>query len=141
VVPARPTGYQFTPHDYAAYLLEKAAILSQLNGRAALLRGGIVWRLARQILSPDDALRGPSSAVTAGRVGYSTDKLEAGLALLDDDLPLVEVNLICGVYECQTGLPIVTPLSHIHQCFSDCSFRPWESNCYQILVASPIHVE
>jgi hypothetical protein len=106
-IPVRLPGYQFTPHDYAAYLRERAAILSLPNGRAALLQGGIVWRLALQSLSPDAALQGPSSAVTAGRVGYSTDELEAGLALWDDELTPVENNLICGVYECRTGSFII----------------------------------
>jgi hypothetical protein len=122
--PMRLSGYQFTPHDYAAYLRERAAILSQPNGRAALLQGGILWRLALQSLSPDAALQGPSYAVTASRVGYSTDELEAGLALWDDELTVVEKNLICGAYECRTGLF----MAHIHRLFTDYYCRAWESN-------------
>jgi hypothetical protein len=135
--PIRLSGYQFTPHDYGAYLRERTAILSQPNGRAALLQGGILWRLALQSLSPDAALQGPSSAVTANRVGYSTDELEEGLALWDDELTVVEKNLICGVYECRTGWF----LAHIHRLSTDCYCRAWESNRYEILVAASVHME
>jgi hypothetical protein len=119
VTPIRLRGYRFTPHDYAAYLRERAAILSQPNGHAALLQGGILWRLALQSLSPDAALQGPSDAVTANRAGYSTDELEDGLALWDDELTVVEKDLICGLYECRTGLFMV----YIYRLFSDCYYR------------------
>ena len=104
MIPIRLSGYQFASHDYAAYLHDRAAILAQPQGRAALLQGGIVWRLAKEDLGLDSALQGPSSAVTAHHTGYATDELDLGWALWDDELSDTEARLICGVYNCYTGM-------------------------------------
>ena len=46
-VPVRLPGYKFTQDDYYAYEQQRAALLSDPRvARSALLRGGIVWRLA-----------------------------------------------------------------------------------------------
>jgi len=104
MVPIRLSGYKFAPHDYAAYLHERTAILAQPQGRAALLQGGIVWRLAKESLGLDATLQGPSSAVTVHQIGYATDELESGYALWDDELSETVTRLICGVYHCYTGM-------------------------------------
>jgi len=73
------------------------------RGRAALLRGGIVARIAREHIAIDSALLGPSSAVIAHRLGmHVTDP--RGLEFWDDDLTENEIGIICGVHRCFTGM-------------------------------------
>ena len=67
-VPVRLPGYKFTRDDYYAYEQQRAALLSDPRiARSALLRGGIVWRLAVAALSFDDVLEGPTIAATVHR--------------------------------------------------------------------------
>ncbi|KAF8236188.1 hypothetical protein L208DRAFT_1109948, partial [Tricholoma matsutake] len=56
----RPTGY--TPHlaDYAVYRASLGSFLHWPHARAALLKGGIIWRLAREFLDNKAVLMGPS---------------------------------------------------------------------------------
>ncbi|EGO28800.1 hypothetical protein SERLADRAFT_406204 [Serpula lacrymans var. lacrymans S7.9] len=42
----RPTGYQADYTDYVVYQQKRDTLMSQPRARAALLKGGIVWRLA-----------------------------------------------------------------------------------------------
>lgn len=101
-IPIRLSGYVFGPRDYAAYLSQRSAILSQPHARAALLKGGIVWRLAKDVLSYDAVLQGPSSSATIFREGYSVRFINSP-ELVDDDISEVELDLICGLYTCYTG--------------------------------------
>jgi hypothetical protein len=103
VIPFRLIDYKFKPHDYAAYVRERDAILAQPRGRAALLHGGIVWRLAKESLSLDAALEGPSRMVTVHRVGYCVDDHEPTRQFWDDELTEDELMLICGLHLCYTG--------------------------------------
>jgi hypothetical protein len=103
LVPIRLSGYKFTAWDYDAYRHQRDAILSSPRGRAALLRGGIIWRLAKDTLSLDGALQGPSIATTVHRDGFSLDDVKSGV-LWDDDLTEDELKLISGTYCCYTGL-------------------------------------
>jgi hypothetical protein len=75
------------------------------HSRAALLEGGILWRLAMLYLDPQDALNGPSdSANDFGEVFTLPD----GTQLVND-----ERDLICGTCIVYTGAFIVC----VH-CFS-----------------------
>jgi hypothetical protein len=60
-IPYRLPGYVFTKRDYDAYLSQCAVILNGPGGRAALMRGGIIWRIAKQMTSFEVVLIGPSS--------------------------------------------------------------------------------
>ena len=51
-------------------MLRCQAALSLPHGRADLLQGGVVGRIAKEYLSIDGVLAGPSLEVTAHRVGY-----------------------------------------------------------------------
>jgi hypothetical protein len=97
VLPYRLSNYQFTQRDYEAYLQQRARILAGPRGRAALLRGGFVWRLAMQTMGLEEVLKGPSSEVTVHRKGFAVNRY------WDDDLTPTELDLICGVYVCFTG--------------------------------------
>ncbi|KAI0083198.1 hypothetical protein BDY19DRAFT_900679 [Irpex rosettiformis] len=62
----RPTGVGIKPHgvklnldDYRTYVRLRDAKLSGPVGKAALLEGGIIWRLALNVCNLEEALRGP----------------------------------------------------------------------------------
>ena len=106
VLPIRLSGYEFTTKDYDAYQRQCTAILRQPRGRAALLKGGIVWRLAVEILSFDETLQGPSPAVTSDENRFSVRTGREDI-LVDDELTQLELNMICGAYECYTGMSLL----------------------------------
>jgi hypothetical protein len=99
-IPMRLSGYTFTKRDYDAYLHQRAAILSSAAGRAALLQGGILWRLAVPEISVDSVLRGPSPSAD----GVSVEDPDLGNRLWDDQLSENAILLICGTYKCFTGM-------------------------------------
>jgi hypothetical protein len=106
IVPIRLSDYVFKPSDYEVYVHQRAMILSSPRGRTALLRGGIVGRLAREHMSIDSACLGPSPSVTIHRIGFNiTDK--RGVKYWDDDLTENEINVICGLHHCYTGMQCV----------------------------------
>lgn len=102
-VPIRLSGYRFTTRDYNAYLHQRAAILSGPGGRAALLQGGILWRLAVQETSFDSVIQGPSSSVLIHRSGIAYEDPQSGNRFWDDGLSENQVLLLCGAYICYTG--------------------------------------
>jgi len=104
LVPIRLSGYKFTAWDYDTYRHQCDAILSSPRGCATLLRGGIIWHLAKDTLSLDGALQGPSIATTVHRDGFSLEDEKTGVCLWDDDLTADELKLISGTYYCYTGL-------------------------------------
>jgi len=61
--------------------------------RAALLAGGIIWRLALEELGIDPALWGPSEATK-----YAFEILSEFGDFVDDGLTVEEMDFICGVY-------------------------------------------
>ncbi|HEV7738262.1 MAG TPA: hypothetical protein VGO47_12935 [Chlamydiales bacterium] len=91
----RPAGYQAGPADYARYVSVRNAFLREPRARAALLKGGIVWRLARGVLGVYDTTSGPSE--DAMKCGFVLEDEQRGI-LIDDDLTQEEMDLICGVY-------------------------------------------
>jgi hypothetical protein len=102
LVPIHVQDYKFSLYDYHAYVQERARIFSSPRGRAALLEGGLIARIAKEHLGHHSAALGPSSAVTTHRQGFDfTD--EAGITYWDDRLTEDEMNLICGMYHCYTG--------------------------------------
>jgi hypothetical protein len=102
-IPFRLSDYKFTPYDYASYLRERSATLSQPNARAALLSGGIFWRIAQEHLSVDAALEGPSRVVTRHGVGQSFNDVASHRTYWDDSVDENVSNSICGLVNCYTG--------------------------------------
>ncbi len=100
----RPPNYTFTSKDYQAYIENRAKILYKPHGRAALLHGGIIWRLAKEHLSVDAALHGPSTTATEYHLGFVLGHKGEAWSLWDDDLDRDEADLICGLYRCKTGV-------------------------------------
>ncbi|KAK0430306.1 hypothetical protein EV421DRAFT_1744215 [Armillaria borealis] len=103
IISFRPADYKFSARDYQAYVENRTNILNKPHSRAALLQGGIVWRLAKEHLSLDAALHGPSSTVIQSRTGYVFGDKDDAWSLWDDDLVGDEADLICGLHKCYTG--------------------------------------
>jgi len=99
----REKTHQFTVADFEAAILRCQAVLSLPQGRAALLRGGIVARIAKEYLSVDGVLAGPSLEVTAHRVGYLGSSGTTDILYCDDELTENEIAAICGTYTLYTG--------------------------------------
>jgi len=99
----RSAGHIFTLDDFNAYVIYRDSLLRSPRGRAALLKGGIVWRLAMETVSVNECLEGPSFEALVHRRGLVHPTANPTVDLCDDDLSIAELDLICGVYECFTG--------------------------------------
>ncbi|KJA15386.1 hypothetical protein HYPSUDRAFT_103586, partial [Hypholoma sublateritium FD-334 SS-4] len=87
----RPASFQPTVADYNEYLRRREDLLRGPRGRAALMHGGLVSRIAREVLDVDTVLDGPSlNSITVGQHGR--------FLLFDDRLTLNDLDIICGVY-------------------------------------------
>jgi hypothetical protein len=94
-------GYKPDLVDYISYTTAHNAFLREPRVHAALLRGGIVWRLAIDALGALAVLEGPSyDSVFRGR----TWELSDGSFMCDNGLSVEETDLICGVYHVYTGM-------------------------------------
>ena len=99
----RPVLHKFTVADFEASMLQCQTVLSSPQGRAALLSGGIITRIAKEFISNDRVYEGPSVEVTAHQVGYLVPS-EDGIRLCDDNLTEHEIAIICGTYSLYTGM-------------------------------------
>ncbi|RDB18819.1 hypothetical protein Hypma_014528 [Hypsizygus marmoreus] len=101
----RPANYKPDELDFRAYVSSRDRLLRSPRGRAALLAGGIVARLAREVVDTNAILSGPSDSVFAdGRCYWNGDSSSSGY--WDDDLTQDELDKICGVYRVATGILI-----------------------------------
>jgi len=69
------------------------------HGRAALMTGGLIAHLARDVVSYEDVYYGSSDPNGI----CLTDEKHPGFGLWDDCLTEDEQNLICGIYRVDTG--------------------------------------
>ncbi|KAL0572374.1 hypothetical protein V5O48_009589 [Marasmius crinis-equi] len=104
----RSHGYRFTLEDYFSYAEMRDKFLSSPRGRAAIMFGGIVSRLAQGIVTMRDVVEGPTqeSQLAYERGDYFVDEGNNHVFYYDDTLTEDEINLICGVYEVATGSPL-----------------------------------
>jgi len=112
MVPIRLSDYVFKPSDYEVYIHQRAMILSSPRGRAALLRGGIIGRLAKEHLGLESACLGPSSSVTVHRIGFTITNND-DIKYWDDQLTDTEIDVICGLHHCYTGMQHIESLTGI----------------------------
>jgi hypothetical protein len=99
----RLISHTFTKADFDVAMLACQFVLTSPQGRAALLRGGIIGRIAKEYLSKDGVLDGPSVEVTAHRVGYIAPSGNDNTRFCDDQLTDNEIAIICGTYSLYTG--------------------------------------
>jgi hypothetical protein len=98
----RPPKYTPDKVDYAAYESIRDQFLTSARGRAAMLMGGIVARLAREVVTYENVSYGPSDDVVGNGLCL-WDGHQSSPAYWDDRLTEDEVNVICGVYKVDTG--------------------------------------
>lgn len=111
-----PFNHQPTVDDYHAYELRRQTLLSGPRGRAALMMGGIVWRLAREVMYDYEILDGPNYCS-----GPSFQISTSSGTLVDNALTSDELAVLCGTYKILTGkscdgspdrhtLPVITTI-------------------------------
>ena len=99
----RPHEYNFGSRDYLAYRQRCHSILSHPRGRAALMHGHFMWRLALRSVRWEAVYNGPS--------GWSSNPDEllvardpsTGMEYFDDKLSMDEQEALCGTYHCLIG--------------------------------------
>jgi hypothetical protein len=101
----RPAGYVADVIDYEEYEHSlKHFLLHAPHARAVLLKGGLLWRLALEVLGNEAmerlVLAGPSSNMMGGSILSPTSQ---GDDLWDDDLSMSELDFVCGVIPTLTG--------------------------------------
>ncbi|KAK7433537.1 hypothetical protein VKT23_019846 [Stygiomarasmius scandens] len=95
----RVLNHQFDAAEYAAYESAKNDVLLSSNGRLALMQGGILWRLAKDIIPSRTVTSGPRSSVK--HTGKSFGSLQDH-ELCEEVLTENEVNVIVGLYKVDT---------------------------------------
>ncbi|KAF5327760.1 hypothetical protein D9619_004080 [Psilocybe cf. subviscida] len=99
----RLSNHQFTAADFDSAMLAAKALLQGPAGRVALMRGGIIGRIARQFVSEDSVFKGPSEKVRREFCGLVVDSEARGYQYWDDILTEDNLLVICGQYEVYTG--------------------------------------
>jgi hypothetical protein len=98
----RPAGYSFDLADFAGYeVLRDSFLRSQSHGPLALREGGIIARLAREVLPNTKALSGPSSEALNGDRARFICNNSSEIYVADNFLD-AELGLICGTYSLGT---------------------------------------
>ena len=104
----RHPNYQPNTEDYTSYEEARAALLTETHARAALLTGGIIWRLAVDTLGFDMVLIGPNDDTAESMYIIKQDDLP-GWEFFDDKLSDDELLIISGVYKAYTGRFLLSP--------------------------------
>ncbi|KAF8157403.1 hypothetical protein BJ912DRAFT_867269 [Pholiota molesta] len=99
----RDLAHPFDVSDFEEAMLQCKSLLSSPRGRAAILMGGIVGRIAKEYISVDAVLHGPSIEITTHHVGYFGPSASGDRRYCDDELTEHEIAVICGTYTMYTG--------------------------------------
>ena len=89
----RQTTWKPVPDDYKSYEGARNELLASSRGRAALMRGGITWRLSKEHVAEVSVTQG----VSGDTDNYAYRQINGDI-FLDDNLEDWELNLISGVY-------------------------------------------
>ena len=92
---------EFDVTTYVAYEKAKRNVISSSMGRVALMRGGIVWRLAQGLVKVKDVTKGLNFTQCMS-FGTLDDR-----ELVADGLPQADEDIICGVYHIQRGMSFI----------------------------------
>ena len=83
------------PEEYRLYEKARDDFLCGSFGRAALLKGGVIWRLAKEVVPISEVFNGPTQlAKDFGQLVLTTD----GDDMIDDDFSEEQLDLISGLY-------------------------------------------
>lgn len=95
----RPLKYEYTGADFEAYEYSRTYLFRDPRiARAALLAGGILWRLAIEDVAPDIALDGPHLVSFELGFGFSVHDKKDDRIYMDDGLTSSEIGNIIGMY-------------------------------------------
>ncbi len=100
-IPYRPMGFQPDLSDYAYYVRKRRALLENpAVARAALMQGGLIWRIAMEHV--------PDSDIILSDSGHDTRRYEnchriqrdgePAFDISEESLSEDQIDLICGVY-------------------------------------------
>ncbi|KAJ3883958.1 hypothetical protein GG344DRAFT_16757, partial [Lentinula edodes] len=103
VLGRRPSNFNPGLAEYLAYEYRRNSFLRSTRGRAAILAGGIIARLARRIVDENDVFDGPTDKALHGQQALCVWDRTQHAAFWDDNLSEDEVDLISGSYEVATG--------------------------------------
>ncbi len=87
--------------DYLAYENHHDSFLHSQHGHTALMVGGILGCLAKDIVEYWQVYYGPSDEVFASGICLQSDR--GDYSYWDNDLTTEEVDLLCGIYQVDTG--------------------------------------
>lgn len=97
----KPCGYSLGLSDYKAYSIQRDELLRGPVGRAALLHGGVVWRLAWGVVNMQEAIQGPDVEDQSTWSHMQTTEFDqtryARTRLSPED-----IYIICGTYRTPT---------------------------------------
>jgi hypothetical protein len=104
----RPHGWTPDKFEYIDYELRRNRLLRLPHVRVAVAQaGGILWRLCKQELA-SEIPNGPSPDV----LYFADTSQDASHTYLFDTLTEHEIEILCGIYHVDTGMPFPTPLMH-----------------------------
>ncbi|KAF8171295.1 hypothetical protein BJ912DRAFT_932899 [Pholiota molesta] len=107
----RDLAHPFDVSDFEEAMLQCKSLLSSPRGRAAILMGGIVGRIAKEYISVDAVLHGPSIEITTHRVGYFGPSAGGDRRYCDDELTEHEIAVYAVHTQMYTVLSLVKRLS------------------------------
>ncbi|KAG6913509.1 hypothetical protein DXG01_006267 [Tephrocybe rancida] len=113
VLGARLSVTKFSTKDYDSYSNLRTMIVQQPRSCAALLCGGIIWRLCCDTISYDTVLEGPTGWSTVPDANFLARDPKTNQDFVNDALTDVKLSFTSGAYTCYTGIPT----SHIHPLF------------------------
>jgi hypothetical protein len=96
-LPVQKWDHVFTRQDYDSYVNHRTYLLGQPQMQAMVRRGGIAWHLAIGCLGLGDVGKEPTFW------GHQFNLPEGFM-----EATTVELDLLCGAYECVTGAPVTT---------------------------------
>ncbi|KAL0063775.1 hypothetical protein AAF712_009332 [Marasmius tenuissimus] len=95
----RPQNYSPDINDFIAYESARNDFLRSNRGRAAVLAGGLIARIAREVIPEEAVVYGPDTTVLqTGTCLFTQD----GSGYWDHVMTEEEIDLVCGVYYVQT---------------------------------------
>ncbi|KAJ3872954.1 hypothetical protein F5051DRAFT_338449 [Lentinula edodes] len=134
----RPATFEPTLQDYCAYEILRDDFLRSARGRAALLAGGIISRLAREVVDVNDVCDGPTGhALQEGEYSLCVWEMGQNRAFWDDQLTNEEMDLICGSYEVVTGTCLSLFENFLYKVSSRFSFKGWHRADRNSIMVAP----
>ncbi|KAI0094119.1 hypothetical protein BDY19DRAFT_866973, partial [Irpex rosettiformis] len=93
----KPHGIELTRDDYKVYMRMRDELLRGPAGCAALLEGGIMWRLSRSTCSIEETIKGPDIDVNNAH-GHLQVLNIGGQDCIESTLSQQDQYIIAGVY-------------------------------------------